>query len=201
MRFARKGTPAQETRLAGYASAGIIFFFILLFASSAAKPLHLDNMDFPAAAKQTALTGVPVYYRGENDPNALGLYHPPLYIYLLAAWIRVFGFGESQVRLFGMTCALLQGAVVLCIIRTLFGYAACMWQPFFWILFLLNPYTLQTASITDIDSTIYGPLLCFVLWAALRISWRDGEWRTDPVFRWEYGLIGLAAFLCLWSKL
>ena len=183
-------------------SAAIILLFILLFAASAAKPLHLDNMDFPAVAKQTALTGVPLYYRGEENPNAIGLYHPPLYIYLLAAWIRIFGFGESQVRLFGMTCTLLQGAVVLRIMRTLFGSAlALRWRPFFWAIFLLNPYTLQTASIADIDSTIYGPLLCFVLLATLRISWPNGEWRTDPISGLEYALVGVAVFLCLWSKL
>ena len=29
-------------------------------------------------------------------------------LYLLTLWIRIFGFGEAQVRLFGMTCARLQ---------------------------------------------------------------------------------------------
>src|ERR1700729_1561976 len=84
-----------------------------LFAASAWKPLQLDNMDFPAVAKQTAITGLPVYYRGEDNPNDLGLFHPPLYIYTLALWIKLFGFGEVQVRMFGYLCALMQGWIVL----------------------------------------------------------------------------------------
>jgi hypothetical protein len=196
----RQITADAACRIPLYVSAAIILLFILWFAGSADKPLNLDNTDFPAAAERTAVTGVPVYYKGEEEPNSLGIYHPPLYIYLLAAWINVFGFGEAQVRLFGMLCALLQGAIVLAIIRTLFG-SAFRWGPIFWAIFLLNPYTLQTAAITDIDSTIYGPLLCLVLLATLRISWRDGEWRTDAVSWLEFASIGVAIFLCLWAKL
>jgi Dolichyl-phosphate-mannose-protein mannosyltransferase len=188
--------------MALYLSGLAIFLFILLFAGAAGKPLQLDNMDFPAAAGQTAATGLPIYYRGEESPRESGLYHPPLYIYLLAAWMKVFGSGEAAVRLFGMTCALIQGGVVLAIVGTLFGTAvAWRWGPAFWAIFLLNPYTLQTPAIADIDSTIYGPLLCLLLLAALRISWRNGERRTDEVLRGEYVLVGVALFFCFWAKL
>lgn len=185
-----------------YLSGAILLVFVILFALSASKPLQLDNMDFPAVAEQTAHTGLPVYYRGEENPRATGLYHPPLYIYLLAGWMRVFGSEPAPVRLFGMVCAILQGLIVLAIFATLFGrQAAFSRAPLFWALFLLNPYTLQTAGIADIDSTIYGPLLCLVLLTVLRISWRDGEWRTDAV-RWiEYAAVAVALMLCLWAKL
>lgn len=183
-------------------SAIAIFVFVLLFAAGAAKPFHLDNMDFPAVAAATAVSGLPVYYRGEEALHWSGLYHPPLYIYTLAAWIRVFGSTEAPIRLFGMTCALLQGVVVLLMVRTLFGAGmALRWMPLFWALFLLNPYTIQTASIADIDSTIYGPLLCLVLLAALRASWKDGEWRTDRIRRQDYLWVAVALYLCFWAKL
>ena len=100
---------AVQSRLA---LAALIASFCL-FAASAWKPLQLDNMDFPAVARQTAATGLPVYYRGEANPHAIGLYHPPLYIYTLALWISLLGFGEAQVRLFGYMCVLLQGWIVL----------------------------------------------------------------------------------------
>lgn len=178
------------------------WMFVLLFVAGAPKPLNLDSTEFPMAVEATARTGKPVYYHSEQNPSAVGLYHPPLYIYSMAAWVRVFGFGEIQLRLFGMTCAILQGAVVLAIIRTLFGRDRMRrWRPWFWIIFLLNPYTIQGASITDIDSTVYGPLLCMALLAVLRLSWRDGERRTDSIGAGEYGLAGAALFLCLWAKL
>jgi hypothetical protein len=185
-----------------YLSGAIILLFVTLFAVSASKPLQLDNMDFPAVAEQTAHTGLPIHYRGEANPRVAGLYHPPLYIYLLAGWMRVFGSEPAAVRLFGMVCALLQGWVALAIFSTLFGREAAFARaPLFWTIFLLNPYTLQTAGIADIDSTIYGPLLCLVLLAVLRISWRHGEWRPDGAHGYEYALVGLALTLCLWAKL
>src|SRR5207253_9548228 len=71
---------------------------------TAAKPLHLDNTDFPAVAKRTAETGIPVYYQSEDNPSALGLFHPPLYIYSLAAWMRIFGASRSEERRVGKEC-------------------------------------------------------------------------------------------------
>lgn len=188
----------QEHALTAFA----LLVFLILFVSGASKPLQLDNMDFPAAAAQTAVSGVPVYYRGEENPRALGLYHPPLYIYLLAAWIRVFGFAATQVRMFGMLCVLLQGLVTLALLRELFGrdlIARC--SPWFWLIFLLNPYTIQGASIADIDTTIYGPLMGAALLAVIRLSWRDGVWREDAIRRREYAVVIAAVTLCLWAKL
>src|SRR5688500_11436230 len=65
----------------------VVVFAACLFGATANQPFHLDNMDFPAAAIATSTTGLPIYYRGEDNPRHLGLYHPPLFIYLLAAWI------------------------------------------------------------------------------------------------------------------
>ena len=161
-------------------SHGAVLLFLVLAAHQAAKPLHLDNMDFPAVAEATAHSGKPVYYRGEENRLHSGLYHPPLYIYTLAAWFRLFGFGPAQARMFGALCALLQGWLALQILSLLFGSERVrQWSWLFWPLFLLNPYTLQGSAIADIDSTIYGPLLSLVLFSALRISWQDGRRRQD----------------------
>ena len=185
-----------------YASGAVLFLFFLLFACSAGKPFYLDNVDFISAAERVAYTGLPTNYRGENNPPDTGLWYPPLYLYLLAAWIRLFSPAEAPVHMFGMVCAVAQGLAALGIVRTLFGPArTSWWAPLFWAAFLLHPYTIQTASIADIDSTILGPLLCATVLAILRISWRDGEWRTDEAGWWEYAWILLAMLLCLWSKL
>lgn len=179
-----------------------VVLFLIVFAMGASKPLLLDNMDFPAVAQATAQTGIPVYYRGEQHPHHVGLYHPPLYIYLLAAWLKALGAGAAQARLFGAVCALGQGACVLLLLRELFGklYAQNI-APWFWGLFLLNAYTIQTAGITDIDSTIYGPLILLFLWTVVRLSWRNGEWRDDRISRLEWLLPIVALTACLWAKL
>ncbi|HEV7783770.1 MAG TPA: glycosyltransferase family 39 protein [Thermoanaerobaculia bacterium] len=186
----------------GAISRGAVLLFLVLAAHQAAKPLHLDNVDFPAVAEATAHSGKPVYYRGEENRLHSGLYHPPLYIYTLAAWFRLFGSGPAQARMFGALCALLQGWLALQILRLLFGSERVrQWRWLFWLLFLLNPYTLQVSAIADIDSTVYGPLLGLVLFSALRIGWQDGRWRDDEPRSWELGLVALALTAALWAKL
>ncbi len=179
-----------------------VICFLLVFAIGASKPLQLDNMDFPAVGEATAQKGVPVYYRGEQNPEHLGLYHPPLYIYTLALWFNVFGAGPAQARLFGASCVLLYGLCILLLLRTLFGadYARRA-APWFWLIFLLNAYTIQSASITDIDTTVYGPLILLLLWSLLRLTWRDGVQRTDPVSMFELVRCSLFLTFCLWAKL
>ena len=186
----------------GAISGGAILLFLVLAAHQAAKPLHLDNMDFPAVAEATAQSGKPIYYRGEENKLHSGLYHPPLYIYLLAGWFRLFGGGPAQARMFGALCALLQGWLALRILGDLLGEERVReWRWLFWPLFLLNPYTLQTSAIPDIDSTVYGPLLLLVAWAAIRIGWRDGLWRQDAPSWREIALVALALTAALWAKL
>ncbi|HEV2852092.1 MAG TPA: hypothetical protein VHC97_04735 [Thermoanaerobaculia bacterium] len=183
-------------------SRGAILLFLVLAAHQAAKPLHLDDMDFPAVAEATARSGKPIYYRGEENRAHSGLYHPPLYIYTLAGWFRLFGSGPAQARMFGALCALLQGWLALRILGRLFGEERVRrWRWLFWLAFLLNPYTLQVSAIPDIDSTVYGPLLTLVLWSVIRIGWRDGRWREDIPRFWEPALVALALTGALWAKL
>jgi hypothetical protein len=179
-----------------------VLMFLILSALQAARPLHLDNMDFPALAQAISESGIPIYYRGEDNPRHIGIYHPPLYAYTLAAWVKVFGRGAVPVRLFGVICALILAWTTILTYRTLFGRAeAARVAPWFWVIFLLNPYTLESAAIADIDTSIYGPLLVLFLWSILRLSWRDGEWRVDDPSWPEMLLPAGIMLLCLWAKL
>lgn len=176
--------------------------FFAIFSIAAWKPLHLDSMDLPALAEAISKTGLSVYYRGEQYPQASGLYHPPLYIYVLAFWFKIFGIGAAQARMLGGVCALLQGLCALQILRQVFGskYVRSI-SVWFWPLFALNAYTIQTAAIPDIDSSIYGPLLCLLLLTILRLMWRDGVWRTEAAKAVEYIYPALVLTACLWAKL
>jgi hypothetical protein len=179
-----------------------VLLFLILSALQAARPLHLDNMDFPALAQAISESGRPVYYRGENYPQDIGIYHPPLYAYALAAWMKVFGPGPVPARLFGMICALILAWTTILTYRTLFGPAeASRVAPWFWVIFLLNPYTLESAAIADIDTSVYGPLLVLFVWSILRLSWRNGTWRIDNPSWPEMLLPAGIMLLCLWAKL
>lgn len=179
-----------------------IILFILLSIVQAGKPLHLDNMDFPAVARATASSGLPVYYRGEENPQHSGLYHPPLYIYTLALWYKLFGFSITTTRMFGVLFTILQGVIALRIFRCIFGNAlASRIEPFFWLLFLLNPYTLAISSIADIDSTIYGPILLLIIYSVLSCVWEDGALITKPPSTGRILVSGILFGVGLWAKL
>ena len=138
----------------------IVFVFIALIFSQADKKFVLDELDFPILAKATSESWRPVYYRGEGTPQHVGLYHPPLYIYALAAYVKVFGFSENTVRSFGLLCTLLTALLTV-------GIAARMMHrdrlrffiPIFFGLYLLNPYTIANTTLPDIDQTILPVLI------------------------------------------
>lgn len=199
-----EANPAGLRRIGptAYWLTGVLTASLALFLATAGQPFHLDNLDFPAVAAATAESGLPVYYRGEQSPDHLGLFHPPLYIYSLAAWIGVLGFGETQVRLFGFGCLIVQAWIVYEIVKTLLGTQAARRMLVWFIpLLLLNPYTLQTASIADIDSTIYGPILTGTVLSVLRLGWRNGERMVDPPKPGALGVVALLIALALWAKL
>ena len=185
-----------DTRLAIAVLALTILLATILFGLGAAKPLNLDNAEFPPAAEATARTWTPVYYRGEDMPKRAAVFHPPLYVYTLAFWVKAFGASPASFRYFGFACLLLAGAATVLLVRETWGsWPGWRFHLWYWPLLLLNPYTLQTASIVDIDSSIYGPLLVLLLWGALRL----GRCRPRPGAGW----VLLAAGVCvaLWIKL
>ena len=179
----------------------VIVLFLVLSAIQSGKALHLDDADLPVWAKAVADTGKPIAYRGQDRVHDLFVYHPPLYVYVLGAWIRVFGYGPEEIRMFGALCALVFGALLLEFLAALFGREARnRVSLYFWPFFLLNPYTLQGASIADIDTTIYGPLLWGFLLSLILLLWRDGEPRLKTVRMRQLLIPAGLLFLCFWAK-
>jgi hypothetical protein len=187
--------PALQSRLLGPVLA--IACFAALAVAQADEPLHLDNMDFPAAAEATAKTWRPVYYRGEFNPQHSALYHPPLYVYTLALWFRLFGSGRAQARVFGALCAVLLGMVTVALSRRLLGPRSRVIDWAVWPVFLLQAYTLQASAILDIDTSIYGPLLLLLIAAAIRL----GRPVDGPLRIRELLPLVLLVALNLWTKL
>jgi len=179
-----------------------IIAFLVLSGIQASKPLHLDDASLPPWAKAVADTGKPISYRGEDYPRDPFVYHTPLYLYILGAWIKSFGYGPAQMRLFGAMCAPLFGFICLALVHTLFGTDLTKEVGlYFWPFFLLSPYTFETASIIDIDNTIYGPLLWGFVLSLMRLLWRGGQPLTQRITTVQ--LLGPAVLLCLalWAKL
>ncbi len=192
----------NSERLARWSALTSIAIFLLLSATQAYKPLQLDSADLPVWAAAVAETGKPIAYRGEDRPADRFVYHTPLYLYALGGWFKLFGVGPSQVRLFGALCAVALGVITFWIFRALMPVSV-FWTfaAIFWPMFLLNPYTVQGAAIADMDTSIYGPLLCGFVLCVIRLSWREGEVRAAaPAFA-ELLLCSVVLALCFWTKL
>jgi 4-amino-4-deoxy-L-arabinose transferase-like glycosyltransferase len=153
------------SRFAAPLTSGIILLvFSLLFFQQSRELYVIDEAEYPLVAKAIAQTGRPIYYRGEDLPANIGIWHPPLYPYALGAWEQVFGFSHVAVRSFGFACALIAATFGLIIIRRLFGDSTG-WLRTAWLgIFLLHPYAIQSALLPDIDSTVLVATSMFGLW-------------------------------------
>jgi 4-amino-4-deoxy-L-arabinose transferase-like glycosyltransferase len=147
----------------------IVLVFSLLFFQQSKELYVIDEAEFPLVAKAIAQTGRPIYYRGEDLPANIGIWHPPLYSYTLAVWGQVFGFSHVAVRSFGYACALIAAAFGLLIVRRLFTDPTG-WLDTAWLgVFLLHPYVIQSALLPDIDSTVLVASSMFALWVVTEV--------------------------------
>jgi hypothetical protein len=141
---------------------GLLILTMLIFAApSLSKPLIMDEMEFRAAAKAIVETGKPISYVGENKPQNVGLWHPPLYIVSLAGWMSFVGTSSAANRSFGLltTFLALIGIGVLAARRWNWkGSAETANLPKFVALFLglstaiTAPLLIQGSMLPDIDT-------------------------------------------------
>lgn len=161
--------------------------FVMLVFSQADKKFVLDELDFPIVAKATSEKLKPIYYRGEGHEEHLGLYHPPLYIYMLGAHIKIFGFSENTVRSFGLFCTLITTLLTAILGSRISQLNPRLFIPIFVALYLSSPYTIANTTLPDIDQSILPPL--FVLYLIFLF-----ENKRDQIL--------LVAFtVLLWTKL
>ena len=190
-----------------WTSVAAVCLFAVFCIAQASRMFVLDEIDFPAIADAISRTGVPYYYRGEETPYLIGLYHPPLYIYALAGFVKAFGYSEVTVRLFGVLCTLATAAIIVALIAQLCPrrQQASLVQSLFLPLFLLNPYTIANTLLPDIDQTVLPVAIAGYLYALVRLFGRNalaGD-AVEPRTRRPAHLHVMAALfcLCLWCKL
>ena len=185
---------ASTTRPATILSFAIVVVYLALALVQVDQSFVIDEMEFPRLAEAVAETGRPVYYRGEESPTHLGVFHPPLYGYTLGGWIGLFGFSEVAVRLFGV---LLMIATAWIGTRTvkLLELAGRWGHPLFLSLFLLHPYVIQSSLLPDIDGTVLLFATVLLFYELTRVA------RTEESVGSSAMRLGLALALALASKL
>ena len=187
--------------------AGLVFYLVNA-AHFAHQPLRIEENEWPPMAEAIYDHGRPVIPFDEThklrfapdgsvDRNELiGAWHPPLYLYMLAATMPVLG-GDASYALRGIGIA---GLLVACLLLFLIAREVA---PRRWpligtaavTLLLVHPYAIQGSTFIDIDTSIYAPAILLVLWLAIRFGARERIGVREVL------LIGAALALVGWMKL
>lgn len=173
----------------------VICIFILLVAVQAGKSFMLDEIDFPLVSHAASQTLKPIYYRGEANPAEVGTYHPTFYINSLALFLRIFGYNEASVRFFGAICVLLSAYLLVRILRQLTRKNETA-ELLLLGLYLLNPYTIASATLPDIDSTVLPVLLLLFVYLSIKFLLQKRDMSNRSMY-----ILGAVFALVLWSKL
>lgn len=169
-----------------WGSVAVVVAFLALSVPQYGQPYVIDEAVFPYVANGIMKNGAPYFYNGEFGPNVLGLWHPPLYDYLLAAQVRIWGVSSFAVRSFGAICAIASFFLLTFALRRIspgvkqYGYVIMA------ALFLLNPLVISDALIPDIDGTLGLVVVTLSIWVATFVS----QATLSP--RMIIGLFGLA---------
>lgn len=155
----------------------VVLAFLAISIPQYGDPYVIDEAVFPYVAQGILLNGAPIFYNGETRPADIGLWHPPLYDYLLAGFVGIFGFSPYAVRAFGAVCVIAAFVVLAFAMKRLApslpqgGYVALA------ALVLLNPLVISGALVPDIDGTLGFVLVCGALWLAAYVIQEALSWR------------------------
>jgi hypothetical protein len=179
----------------------ILSTFLVFVSRQIQRPLIYDEVNFSFAAEAVARTGIPFANAGFmsdrydfSQREQWALWHPPLYLYALGFWYKLFGVSELVGRSLGVVCTVISALLIGYIgHRIATPGAAAISGIIAFALFLTSPLTVQSALILDIDGTV---LLLFVtLLTALYVR------HVQEPRRWDLLMLTLLFALALWSKM
>ena|GEM_PF-4323733 len=150
-----------------YINIAILTFAVIFISFSLDSPVNWDQVDFYAAAEASMKTGIPVYNIAVNIGEEVGLWHPPLYIYLMALSFKVFGVNIIAARLVGIVSLIISLILIRGIIRRIYPNRHSDIFCLFLLLTGLSPYIIQGTLLLDIDNTILTTLILLFLYVYL----------------------------------
>ena len=172
------------------------------------QPLRIEEGEWPAMAEAIYQSGKPVIAADDthrvrfteeltvDQSPFIGAWHPPLYLYTLAASMTVLGTDSPHaIRAVGAVGLLAAALLLLLIAREV----TPRWRPvggIAAILLLIHPYAIQGSLFLDIDTSIYAPLILLAIFVAIRSARASGPLRPSQVLA-----IGSTLALVTWTKM
>lgn len=197
-------------RAAPLAAALAVAVYLALAAPILDAPLRWDETEFPRQASAIVQRGVPKVTFAETGyvvhPDAwvrqwdadYGLWHPPLYLYLLAAPVAVFGEGDVAVRSLGFVLGA-AGTLLTVLVTWLLATRAGLRAPaavaaaaIAGLAMATNPFWVEGTMRIDIDGAL-GSLLVLGTAAGYGIL----AARRAPL---RGPFLGAMLFALLWAK-
>jgi hypothetical protein len=183
-------------------------FYLVSVVHFGRLPLRIEEGEWAHMAAAVFDHGKPVISAGETNRirftpdlwidqgSLVGAWHPPFYIYSLAAAMPFVGSDASySLRTVGVAGFLLAGMLMFLIAREV---APARWLPIgaaAAVLLLVHPYAIQGSTFLDIDTTVYAPAILLVLWLAIRATGVRAGTRGSVI------AVGAALALVLWMKM
>ena len=172
----------------------LILFFIVFNLHSIQKPYILDEVPFIIAANAVSDTGLPVIYE-DGEAFVTGLWHPPLYIYLLALSFKVLGVSEVSARIVGVIFSI--GTIILVYLLSLEIFKENKNKMHIALagsfIYSINPLILQSSTLIDIDNSLLPFLITLFFVFFVKTKTMKNNARLP--------ILGLIFGILLWSKI
>jgi len=158
---------SQFNRYLLFALIPFALFSLVIFSFNLNKPFNLDEADPFALAAHSVLEDAKIF----STNHYLGLCHPPLYIYTLAATFKIFGETTAIARGLGLFYYCLTFILLLLICKELFPP-----KQFHFIaliagsLYLINPLLIQYSLLIDIDGGLLVLLMVLFCYFFIRFD-------------------------------
>ena len=136
--------------------SAIIFLHLIFVAISMNQPFHGDEVVLVEAAKAVIKTGLPIIDFGINNPDFSVLVHVPFHIYMLSGFMYLFGQSVYAIKSLSAIFNLLTIILVYFITKEILNKNKSRenWALFAAFIYALNPLTIQSSILVDIDAGI-----------------------------------------------
>jgi hypothetical protein len=198
-----------EAALIGLALLGALAFYLVNAAHYGHLPLRIEENEWPPMARAVHAHGKPEFPWFEthkvrlapdlsvSKESYLGLWHPPLYLYVLGAAEVVLGTNASYtLRGVGVLSLLVSCLLLFVLARELMPRRWRLLGALASVLLLVHPYAIQGSAFLDIDTGMYAPIFLLFLWSVVRLD------RADSCRRLRALVFPCLTFaVLLWTKM
>lgn len=143
-------------KLTGFLLITVLVIHVFLVLISMNQPFHGDEVAFVECARGVINLGTPIFNAGKFQPNTQCIWHIPTYVYLVTGAIYLFGENIYAIRSISAIFNLFTVFLIYLIAKELLkdNKNKELFSILTVALYALNPLTIQSSVLIDIDAGI-----------------------------------------------